>query len=283
MMCVIGKIRIPLLFFLLFLCMHTFAFTVKVCSFNIRYDSGIDGINSWENRKSLLINFLNNEKIDIICLQEVLHHQYNYFTQKLVDYQAVGVGRNDGKTKGEYVPIFIKKKKFEIVEKGTFWLSENPSVIGSKGWDADQPRIVTWVLIKVRKSGKTFLVANTHFDNIGKIARLESANLIGQWVNSQPFPVILTGDFNEGPQSRAYSTIVNQHHIWDCNKIARSLSGVGYTFHSFNHLHQKQRDRIDYVFVKNVKKVKRVEIPREEAINGIFLSDHNPILTILKL
>ena len=281
MMCVIGKNKLFLLFLLLFFCVYTFAFDVKVCTFNIRYDSGIDGVNCWENRKSLLIKYLSNEKIDIICFQEVLHHQYNYFTQELEDYQVVGVGRNDGKTKGEYAPIFFKKNKFELLDKGIFWLSENPNIVGSKGWDSSQPRIATWILLREAKTNKRFIVVNTHFDNIGKAAKVNSAELIARWVESQSLPVILTGDFNENPKSASYGVIVRGKGIKDSYKIAKRRKGVNYTFHNFDKIPVEQRGKIDYVFVKGVKKVKQVHIPREKALNGVFLSDHNPILSIL--
>ena len=281
MMCVIGKNKLFLLFLLLFSCVYTFAFEVKVCTFNIRYDSGVDGINSWENRKSLLVNYLNSEEIDIICLQEVLYHQYNYFKREFEEYQAVGVGRNDGKTKGEFAPIFFKKNKFELLDKGTFWLSENPNKVGSKGWDADQPRIATWILLKEAKTSKRFIVVNTHFDNIGKVAKVNSADLLVRWVESQSLPVILTGDFNESPQSVSYDVIVGDNGIKDSYIIAKKRKGVDYSFHNFNKIPVEQRRKIDYVFVKGVKKVKQVHIPREKALNGVFLSDHNPVLSIL--
>ena len=124
-------------------------------------------------------------------------------------------------------------------------------------------------------------MVNTHFDNIGKAAKVNSAELIARWVESQSLPVILTGDFNVSPQSASYDVIVSAKGIKDSYKIARSRKGVNYTFHNFDKIPVEQRGKIDYVFVKGVKKVKQVHIPREKALNGVFLSDHNPILSIL--
>lgn len=34
---------------------------------------------------------------------------------------------------GEFVPIFYKESKLELVESGNFWLSETPTVPGTLG------------------------------------------------------------------------------------------------------------------------------------------------------
>ncbi len=97
-----------------------YATNLKVMTFNIRYDSGYDGRNCWDNRKNPLTEYLSKEDCDVICLQEVLHNQYIHLTQHLSQYDVVGKGRVDGKTKGEYAPIYYKKKKFDLIDSGMF-------------------------------------------------------------------------------------------------------------------------------------------------------------------
>lgn len=58
-------------------------------------------------------------------------------------YAHVGVGRDDGQTKGEYSPIFYDSDKFEQVDWDTIWLSPTPGRVGSKGWDAVSPQTYT--------------------------------------------------------------------------------------------------------------------------------------------
>ena len=93
---------IPLLFFL-------GVNELKVISYNIRYNNPNDGINVWENRKSTIVNFLIDESPDFIGLQEVKHSQLLFLLGSMIDYDFIGVGRDDGKTKGEYSPIFYNK------------------------------------------------------------------------------------------------------------------------------------------------------------------------------
>ena len=96
--------------------------TINVISYNIRYDNPKDGINNWNNRKSAVSNLLNNQNLDFIGLQEVLDSQLLYLVKDLIEYDFIGVGRKDGKTKGEYSPIFFQKEKYKLLRENTFWL-----------------------------------------------------------------------------------------------------------------------------------------------------------------
>ena len=119
---------------------------IKVISYNIRYDNPNDGINVWENRKHTISTFLNNQKPGLIGFQEVTHSQLLFLTNELSSYEFIGVGRDDGKTKGEYSPIFYNKNNFRLISQNTFWLSQTPEKV-SVGWDASMERICTYGLI----------------------------------------------------------------------------------------------------------------------------------------
>lgn len=254
---------------------------MKCITLNLRFDNKGDGINKWDNRKERVSQFLNDEAADIICLQEVLDRQLNDLDGFLDGYAHVGVGRDDGKTRGEYAPIFYKKEKYEKLENGYFWLSEHPDSIGSVGWDASLPRIVTWIKLKDKKKDRIFVVINTHFDHIGRKARLQSAELIKRWVyeNVHSLPVILAGDLNVTEKSEAYRSLTDDGSPFvDASKICKKREGVGYSFHNFGKLQMFVKSKIDYIFVSSGIKVKSVCIPHEDPIEGVYLSDHNPIV-----
>lgn len=96
----------------------------------------------------------------------------------LPEYDGIGVGRDDGKTAGEYAPLFYRKDKYEVLDSNTFWLAENPDSVGMMGWDAVCVRIATWAKFREKSTGKIFMAVNTHFDHIGEEARRQSALLI---------------------------------------------------------------------------------------------------------
>ena len=116
---------------------------ITVISYNIRYDNPDDGVNRWDLRKEKVVSYLKESGSDVIGMQEVLDHQLKYLNKELKEFSYTGVGREDGKIKGEFSPILYNFKKLKILETSTFWLSETPDEI-SVCWDAALERICTY-------------------------------------------------------------------------------------------------------------------------------------------
>src|SRR5690606_27998654 len=188
----------------------TSAQSLKVMSYNIRYDNPMDGRNAWPLRKDRLIQLVREQAPDILGVQEALHHQLTEMLDGLEGYAFVGVGRDDGKEAGEYSAILYKKSAFELRDQNTFWLSETPNVPGSKSWDAAITRVVTWARLYSKHLGTEILAVNTHFDHIGKEARLRSAEMIRKKIPelAGDLPVILTGDFNVTRNDPPYQALM---------------------------------------------------------------------------
>ncbi len=264
---------IPLLFFLS-------VNELKIISYNIRYNNPNDGINVWENRKSTITNFLIDESPDFIGLQEVKHSQLLFLLESMLDYNFIGVGRDDGKTKGEYSPIFYNKNKFKVLFHETFWLSPTPKKV-SVGWVASMERICTYGLFENINSNQKIWIFNTHFDHIGNIARKESANLILKTIdkiNNEKLPVILTGDFNLEDNNPIIKKI--QKQLTDVQFNVDESNKYYGTFSGFKHSKIIEK-RIDYIFTKNIKPIQSKHIHLKTPYNG-WASDHHPVLTTLK-
>ena len=184
---------------------------VRVMSFNIRYSTAPDKEDRWEKRQDFLIDTIRAYNPDLLGTQEVLADQADFLQQRLPEYGFVGGGRDDGKRKGEYSPIQFKKDRFELLAHGQWWLSPAPEKVGSKGWDAALPRIVTWARLKDRQSGKTVVYFNTHWDHMGKTARVESGKLmrklVDDLVGGDDVPVVVTGDFNSTEDTEQYRSL----------------------------------------------------------------------------
>lgn len=261
---------------------------VRYATFNIRLDAKWDGENNWKYRKDSVVSFINAQQVDIVGMQEVLPKPLKFLKRHLKkNYAYIGVGREDGKKKGEHTPIFYNKKKFQLVDNGNFWLSQEPNKAGMIGWDAACPRIVTWGKFQDKKSGEVFVVFNTHFDHVGAVAQKNSANLILDSIKTiaGELPVIMSGDFNVTDTSQAYQIMT--HHPYglkDTHKIAKQRTGNTYTFHDFGKRELDKRGKIDFIFVNKKIDVRSSFIPIEpqQAKKG-FLSDHNPVVVQLKL
>lgn len=258
---------------------------LKVMSYNIRLDVASDGENRWEMRKDKVAGLLNYYEADFIGAQEVLHHQLTYLLENMHKYNHIGVARDDGKMAGEYSCIFYKKDLYHIVQEGTFWLSPTPE-IPSKGWDAALNRVCTFGLFSHKKNKQLIWVLNTHFDHIGKTARLESAKLIIEKINTlnkgKNYPVILIGDFNSTPEEPPAQFILSQM------KNSREVSienpyGPAVTWNGFQFDKTPERV-IDYIFINKTKKLKvRKFATLTDSYQKKYPSDHFPILATLDL
>lgn len=258
---------------------------INVMSYNVRYDNPEDSLNSWQYRKDIAAQIIKDQNIDIVGAQEVLSNQLSDLSDRLPQYAALGVGREDGKEKGEYSPILYRKDRFDEVESGYFWLSETPEVAGSKGWDGACERIATWVILKEKESGKQVFAINTHLDHVGKAARQEGVTLLITRANelAKGLPIIITGDFNAEPGSDVVKHVLaedNPVRMHDSRKVAvvegENQEGE-WTFHGFGEVPAERREYIDYIFVSSQIIVDKYQVLPEK-MNDIYLSDHRPII-----
>lgn len=258
---------------------------IEWATFNIRNDNPGDSLNNWQYRKDTVCQYILAKKMDIIGMQEVLHNQLEDLKAGLPNYAAIGVGRDDGKEKGEYSPLFYRADKYEVLESNTFWLSQYPDSAGFIGWDGACTRIATWAKFKDKATGKIFMGVNTHFDHVGTEARRESALLIikkiKEIVGDQP--AVVTGDFNVNDQSEAYQTITtNEFVLKDAYKMTDQKAGPNYTFHDFGRYAMEKREKIDFIFVTPQIKVLNTEIAQNPETKTGYLSDHNPHMALLE-
>ena len=259
--------------------------TVNWGTFNIRYDNPDDKENNWKFRKDRVAEFIKQEKLDVVGMQEVLHNQLEDLKTRLPEYAEVGIGREDGKQQGEYAPIFYRKDRFKLLDSNTFWLSQYPDSVGFIGWDGACTRIATWAKLEDKSTGKIFLAVNTHMDHVGVEARRKGALLIIERIQDivGNRPAVLTGDFNVDDTSEAYQTLTtNDFVLKDAYKTADVKEGVSYTFHDFEKIPVEEREKIDFIFVTPQIKVSRSWIPKENPDGKGVISDHNPQLATLQ-
>jgi len=259
--------------------------SIIVMSYNIRYDNPDDGINAWPHRKDHVAEMMGSKySTDIVGVQEALRHQIDELQERLPDYSWVGVGRDDGKDKGEFSPIFYRTDKFDLLATNTFWLSETAHQPGSKSWDAAITRIVTWAKFTDLHTDEEFYFLNTHFDHVGEQARIESSKMITEFASDfeENIPIIITGDLNVPETAEAYSVLADFPKFLD----ARYASETGHegptaTFNNWEELRPPE-SRIDYIFISNEITVLNHRI-LDDRYNGRFPSDHLPVISEMVL
>jgi len=175
---------------------------LKLMSFNVRYENpGDPGSRAWRQRVIGAVRMIREEAPDVIGVQEALHGQAADLWASLPDYEFFGAGRDDGARKGEYSGIFYRRDRFEldVLDCGTFWLSDTPEIPGSKTWGNEIPRVAAWMRLVDRSSQRGFYVFNTHWDHRHQGSREKAARLIASRIAGRQKtgePVVLLGDFN---------------------------------------------------------------------------------------
>lgn len=281
-----------LLFILTTLIMHSHAaLAIRLLTHNIRYaaDPPSKGENVWGERKPLIINELRFNTLynaeSFVCLQEVLHNQLVDIMAGLgSDFTYIGVGRDDGKEKGEYSPIIFRKAVWEVESWHTVWLNEDGSV-GKKGWDAGSVRIVTVGHFKHAQSKKKILGLCTHFDNAGEVSRRESAKMVLNIIESEATgstskaPFFLAGDLNSEISGEAYQLLnAKSSPLQDAKELAKWKYGDEYTFTGF----ANEKDVIDFVFV-GPRGAEDWEVQGHSVLantfdDGVYNSDHRAVV-----
>jgi len=256
---------------------------VRIITWNIRYDNPDDGVHAWPQRRDTLLSFVAQRHVDVLCIQEGLTHQVKFLKEGMTGFDVRGVGRDDGKEKGEYTAIYFRQARFSCLASGTFWLSPTPSV-PSKGWDAALPRIATWVHLRDSLEGGDLFVFNTHFDHMGVLARENSAHLLREKVReiAGDAPFILAGDFNASEKDSCYRILASRIEpppYFNDTKY-RSLTpnqGPSMSFTGFPFNSPEAGERIDFLFVNDGARV-RSHATLDARRGPGYISDHLPVM-----
>lgn len=230
-----------------------------VGSYNIRLKVSSDSLagNVWQKRCQVICDQVNFMSPDIFGTQEVLHVQLLDMLAGLDGYEYIGVGRDDGKTGGEYAAIFYKSDRLRLLDQGNFWLSETPDRPGL-GWDAACVRVCTWgkFAAQTATNDEAFYFFNLHMDHIGVTARREGAKLIVSRIReiAQGAPVIVTGDFNVDQKDEIYTIFTSSGLLKDSYVAARLRFSENGTFNSFD-TDLYTESRIDHIFVSPATQV----------------------------
>ena len=244
---------------------------IKVMSFNILVSHN-DESNNWGERKVASLNLLNEEKPTIFGLQEALQHQVNFLAENLPQYGWVGVGREDGASNGEFMAIFYLKDEVELLDSGTFWLSETPDT-PSMGWDAACKRTCTWTKLKMKKTGTEFAYLNTHLDHVGKEAQRNGLALMVErcaQIVPKGMTAFVTADFNARTDDAIFEPL--KADMLDARETAPETDRRG-TFNGFDNL---QDVVIDHIFYRGAEAhTFRV---LDKYYGAPYISDHYPVV-----
>jgi endonuclease/exonuclease/phosphatase family metal-dependent hydrolase len=255
---------------------------IRVMTFNIRNSGAADGTNRWPLRRSLWIDTVRSFGPDLLGVQEVLQDQYDDLTAAFDDHAGSGVGRDDGRGGGERAMILFRTSRFELLDAGTFWLSETPDKVASTSWDTCLTRSCSWVRLLDREVRRGLIFANTHFDHVGETARLESAKLLAEKLPrlAGARPVILTGDFNCTEADPPHAALTRGGMTDSYRAVHPAVSPDESSFHGF--AGTTAGKRIDWIFHTPDLTATAATIDRTRGPDGRCPSDHDAVTATLR-
>ena len=240
----------------------------------------------WENRLPLIKKYLEENKADIICLEEIGNFEQGFksdIIDKLTIKYDIAFGQRSSTTLGINLGCLIG------VDKELFTLEKYESIALEDEEGKPGGQNMVWALILDKKSGNKFIVFVVHlkakeaFENI-RIGQVEhlikfiEKNFLGK------YPIFILGDFNAEPSYTCINNLLNNEKL-----NVKSLFDLKKLDYTTIKLRDKMYKRIiDYIlFVSknknnsdnelSIKYAERAKPDIDESIglpNDKFPSDH---------
>ena len=264
---------------------------VRAMTFNIRYGTASDAEHAWPLRRHLTFRAIRDFAPTVLGVQEALRFQLDEIARELPGFGEIGVGRDDGIEEGEYSGILYDRQRLELLEHGTFWLSDTPTVPGSMSWGNRITRLATWARFRDRAGDDdTFYVFNTHWDHESQPSRERSAALIIERIRARAHPddpVLLMGDFNAGEDNAAFRALLASRAavqgnvaLYDTFRAAHPDARQTGTYHAFRG--DRSGPKIDAILASPEWETLTAGIVLMNE-NGLYPSDHFPVTATVRL
>ena len=262
--------------------------TIKVLSYNVRLFNYFENTHGVTSDKKI-IQFLKNQKPDIICLQEYFllgnsKVEEAFFETALggeyfTHLKIIGSGKNKsyGIVTFSKFPIISKG---EIIHPGSSSLSIYTDVlIQNDTFRIYNNHLQSFRLMRMERSFINELTASDDKETMtevkslslslkkGFVKRANQAKVVKDHINRSPYPVIVLGDFNDTPVSYAYTKIRKGLN----DSFVNSGYGAGFTYRG-----NYPANRIDYILYDDALINSFFEIIK------VKYSDHYPIISYFR-
>ena len=249
----------------------------RIATWNVRCIEVKDSLqgDAWSKRAPEIAKVVRFRNFDVVGMQEVDSTQRGMLEELLPEYEWV----LDRSTEGN--PIAFRKDRLELLDNGVFWYSRS-MIPGAKDWDSKHPRYCNWVRLVERETRKEFFVFNTHWDNKGDTARMESARMTRSLVPriAGESATVLMGDLNIKPGRKPIQILKEDSLFREALEISPIVSIPEGSFTKFR-TDRHSEATLDHMFCRGSVDILRYGILRESYFDGEkyrFPSDHHPVM-----
>ena len=249
----------------------------RIATWNVRCIEVKDSLqgDAWSKRAPEIAKVVRFRNFDVVGMQEVDSTQRAMLEELLPEYEWV----LDRSTEGN--PIAFRKDRLELLDNGVFWYSRS-MIPGAKDWDSKHPRYCNWVRLVERETRKELFVFNTHWDNKGDTARMESARMTRSLVPriAGESATVLMGDLNIKPGRKPIQILKEDSLFREALEISPIVSIPEGSFTKFR-TDRHSEATLDHMFCRGSVDILRYGILRETYFDGEqyrFPSDHHPVM-----
>ncbi len=207
--------------------------------------------------------------------------QYEFLTSHLEGYGSVVCYRDNKGSRSESCPIFYNEARFELLDSGTFWLSDTPEKMSTYA-ESSEHRIATFVKLKDKSTGITIAVYNTHPDWGSVEARIRQLSVIATKAKeSDADKIVVLGDLNsDRTLPGGNEGLAPIEEFLKDSKTFPGMSDYGATFNGYD-MDPDGPMGLDYIFLPEDTTV--LEVGKVDKIyGGVYPSDHYPIYAKVK-
>jgi endonuclease/exonuclease/phosphatase family metal-dependent hydrolase len=181
--------------------------TLKIMSFNIRFNSNKDSLDkAWERRRIPCGLLVAHHYPDVVGIQESRNEMWEQIYEVMPQYAHFRIATSDSvpDKKTGRILLMYRKDRFEAVDSGYFWLSDTPNRPSHPFNSTEKMyRAAIWLKLKPHDSDRTFYVLTTHLpykkEPVDNEARISCSTLIVNKMKAiagDNATIFITGDMN---------------------------------------------------------------------------------------
>ena len=246
---------------------------LKVMSFNVR-EPADGGKDEWAVRAGAVMQMFDDQLPTLVGFQEASHEYINkYLHAVMPQHGYVFLDDPEPQNSVAYRPELLK-----LIKTSVMWLSDTPSIpsVSPSGY----VRTARWMVFEIIATGTQFFYVNTHFD-LSTTQQKQNLRLIRSLIsqyNKENLPVVLTGDFNVESDTGVFESI---QETMVCTRDVAPITDREYTYNAWGNSDKFRI--IDHIFITKDIECSEYKTVTQSYDNHIYVSDHYPVYSILKL
>lgn len=246
---------------------------LKVMSFNVR-EPADGGKDEWAVRAGAVMQMFDDQLPTLVGFQEASHEYINKYLHAIMPQHGyVFLDDPEPQNSVAYRPELLK-----LIKTSVMWLSDTPSIpsVSPSGY----VRTARWMVFEIIATGTQFFYVNTHFD-LSTSQQKQNLKLIRSLIsqyNKENLPVVLTGDFNVESDTGVFESI---QETMVCTRDVAPITDKEYTYNAWGNSGKFRI--IDHIFITKDIECSEYKTITQSYDNHIYVSDHYPVYSILKL